>query len=600
MSGICGLACFDGASIDGARLERMTSWLTRCGPDGRATWNGGDAGFGHALLDTTGDASRDRQPCTLDGARWIVADARIDSRSELVTSLAAGGRRIEAGASDAELLLHAWREWGERLPERLLGDFAFALWDAERRTLFCARDHLGVKPFFYAPSRSGISFASSPACLHREAGVADAVDELAIADFLLFERSQDPGATVFAAIRRLPPAHCLALSPAGLRVWRYWQLPPARLPRARRDAEILEEFDELLDRAVADRIRSPRVAMLMSGGLDSPALASIARRQGANVKAFCTVYDRILPDEERHYSSLAARFMGIPIQHLAADDYGLFERYRELSFHFTEPLNAPFAAADLDFYAEASLHSRVALTGWDGDALLSESPRPYFRGLAEHGRWLQLAHALMRFAAGNPASAMRSLWLRARGRARVPSPPAYFPPWLDEHFARRLRLRERWEDDRATTADPLRPRAHLRLDYLARLATFFEPLAADRTGTILELRHPFFDLRVVTFCLSIPPVPWCIRKEVLRRWLRGRVPEAVRLRPKAPLPGYPHLTAPARPDSVTRSAFTPCAEAAAFVDRGKMASIAGETDPAISWADLRPRALDLWFRQRAA
>jgi asparagine synthase (glutamine-hydrolysing) len=597
LSGICGIVRLD-APADAGMLERMTSWLTHRGPDGHSTWLAGEAGLGHTLLDTSDGRSPDRQPCTLDGRCWIVADARIDARAELVASLEAAGERVGDSASDAQLVLHAWRAWGEACPERLLGDFAFAIWDAARRTLFCARDHLGVKPFFHAQAAGTFLFASSLACLRRESSVADAVDETAIADFLLFESAQDPGATVFTSIRRLAPAHCLALSPSGLRIRRYWQLPRAELAAQRSDGEWLEQFDEVLGRAVADRVRSSRVAVLMSGGLDSPALASVALARGAHVKAFSSVYDHIIPDDERRYSSLAARFIGIPIQYRASDDYGLFERYRGIAFHFPEPVNAPFAAADIDLAADAAEHSRVALTGWDGDALLSESPRPYFGLLAARRQWLALASALGRFAIDNPASAARSVWLRVRGRARVEVDHPTFPVWLNESFVTRMRLRERWADAMRAPPpfDPLRPYARLTFDRLARISTFFEAVDASRTGVPLEMRHPFFDLRVVGFCLSLPTVPWCIRKEILRRWLRGRVPEAVRRRPKTPLGGFPHLTAPRRAGAFEPAVFAPCAEAAAYLDRGKMASMAAESNPAIAWANLRAPALDLWLR----
>jgi asparagine synthase (glutamine-hydrolysing) len=597
VSGICGAVGLHGPP-DAHRVERMTSWLARRGPDGRGTWHGARAAFGHALLDTTDFTVRDEQPCTLDGAQWVVADARLDGRAELLHALAGAGEPARRDATDAQLLLHAWRAWGEDCPAKLVGDFAFAVWDEARQVLFCARDHLGVKPFFYAHSGGAFVFASALDCLRREGGVADALDELAIADFLLFEVSQEPGATVFAAIRRLPPAHSIAVSASGTRIRRYWEVPMAQLAPARPDGEWLEEFDALLQAAVADRIGPSRVSVLMSGGLDSPAMASVAQRRGARVHAFTSVYDRMFADDERHYSSLAARFMGIPIRHRAADDYALFENYAALAFHFPEPANAPFAAADLDLYADAAGHSRVSLTGWDGDTLLAESPRPYFAALAAQRRWRALLGAMARFALDNPASASRSVWLRVRRRAHVAAQAPAFPTWLNDDFVARLRLHERWEDavQARGPRDALRPYAHRILLQMQKLASFFEAVDASRTGVALEMRHPMFDLRLLRFCLALPTVPWCIDKAILRRWLRGRLPEAVRRRPKTPLSGYPHLAAPARPGAYMPGPFTCCDAASAYLDRGKMVSLAAETDPAISWTNLRAPALDLWFR----
>ena len=597
MSGICGAVAASGVRLEAGLVERMTSWLTRHAPDGSAAWNDGRVGLGHALLDTTDGRVVDLQPCTVDGRAWITADARLDAKRELFDALTVAGERVRPAATDAQLILHAWRAWGEASPERLLGDFAFAIWDRGTSTLFCARDQLGVKGFFYAQSRGAFVFANSISCLRSEAALDDDLDELAIADFLLFERSLAQGATAFRAIRRLPPAHCLAVSEAGVRLRRYWRLSPAPLTIGRRE-DFVGRFDEVLRRAVADRVTSSRVSVLMSGGLDSPALASAALQGGADVKAFSSVYDRILPDEERHYSTLAARAIGIAINHLPADDYGLFDRYAELGLYFPEPANAPFAASEVDLAADAATHSRVAFTGWDGDAVLEESPRPYLSGLAARREWLALGASLAQYVLDHPGRSARSLWLRLRGRARVLPEPPYFPPWLNPDFAARMRLRERWEDEANATGgeDALRPYAHRTFDRLARLSSFFEATDPARTGCLVEMRHPFFDLRVVEFCLSLPTVPWCVRKEILRRWLRGRVPEAVRERPKSPLPGYPHLLARPRPGTHGRGPFEPCAGTARYVDRGKMMAMEQDPHPWRSWVDLRPASLDLWLR----
>ena len=597
MSGLCGFAHVEGAPGEGPVLERMTSAMARRGPDGRATWLGESAGLGHTLLRVDTQAPDEAQPFCLDGQTWIVADARLDARDELLSRLAGAGEPCARGAGDAQLLLRAWRAWGEACVDRILGDFAFAIWDAAQRTLFCARDPLGVKPFFYAQRAKLLVFGNTLASLRAHPAIEPALDELAIADFLLFEASQEPGATVFAAIRRLPPAHCLSFSPRGLRIRRYWTLESPPLARYARQGEYLERFDEVLALAVSDRVRSPEASVLMSGGIDSPALASVAAR-GARVHAFSAAYDELFPDEERRYSTLAAAGLRIPITHRAADGYGLFDRYASLASYFCEPVNAPFAALEVDLAADAASHSRVALTGWDGDALLSESPRPYFAWLRREGRWRELAAALARHAVGHPGASLRSVLLRLGPRVEARPQPSW-PEWIDAGFAARHRLRERWRAAHAAQPRPpdrLRPYAHGVFAYLAQASSFFETSDPGRTGVPIEMRHPMMDLRVVRFCLSLPPVPWCVRKEILRRWLRGRVPEEVRLRAKTPLAGYPHVAVLAlgRSASVASPRLSP--DAAAFIDQGKMDSIGSVAEPATAWANLRPAGLDLWFR----
>ena len=601
MSGICGLARVDGGPADGLELERMTSAMARRGPDARTTWLGASAGLGHTLLRVVDDRLEPRQPCTLDGRAWIVAEARIDARAELVSRLVAAGHPCDARAGDAHLLLHAWRAWGEDCVEQLMGDFSFALWDAPARRLFCARDHFGVKPFFYAQAGDEIVFGNTLASLRAHPRVGATLDELAIADFLLFETSQEPSATALRAVRRLPPAHCLCFSPAGLRVRRYWNLEsvPVALPSS--DRECLEGFDEVLDHAVGDRVRSARASVLMSGGLDSPALAAVALRRGTRVHAFTTVYDELFADEERHFSSLAAAALGIPISHRAADGYGLFDRYGELGGYFCEPVNAPFAALEVDLAADAASHARVALTGWDGDTVLAESPRPYLAHLRARGRWAAFAKTLLRQVMDHPRASARSALLRLRRPVPAAREAPFWPEWIEAGFSKRLRLRERWcEVHFASPAprDPVRPYAHEVFAYLARTASFFETCDPGRTGAAVEMRHPMMDLRLVRFCLGLPPVPWCVRKEILRRWLAGRVPEAVRRRAKTPLAGFPHVEVLKRPASA-RFAFPRLSpDAAAFIDQGKMDSMRGTVPAPTSWANLRPASLDLWLRSR--
>lgn len=148
MSGIVGILNRDGAPVDRDLLAKMTGFMAFRGPDAQETWIDGNAGFGHTLLRTTWESEREKQPCTLEGQVWITADARIDRREELIQELQAAGRHPCKGATDPELILHAYHAWNEQCLEHLLGDFSFAIWDGRARRLFCARDHFGIKPFY--------------------------------------------------------------------------------------------------------------------------------------------------------------------------------------------------------------------------------------------------------------------------------------------------------------------------------------------------------------------------------------------------------------------------------------------------------------------
>jgi asparagine synthase (glutamine-hydrolysing) len=221
MSGFIGLAN-PGAEVAGGVIASLTRALAFRGPDAHGWKTPRGAALGHALLRTGRNC--DAQPLSLDGNTWIVADARIDAQRQLRDALEHAGQRVEAHASDAALILAAFAVWGDDCVEHLLGDFAFAIWDERRQRLFCARDHFGVKPFFHARVGREFLFGNTLSCLRRHPGVGGDLDDLAIADFLLFESYQNPDATAFAQIRRLPAGHVLICDARGLHLRQYWSL----------------------------------------------------------------------------------------------------------------------------------------------------------------------------------------------------------------------------------------------------------------------------------------------------------------------------------------------------------------------------------------
>ncbi len=319
MSGIVGVLNLDGAPVDRAYLRRMTALLAFRGPDAQAVWVHGNVGFGHALLRTTDESINERQPLTLDDRTWIVADARVDDRKTLIEKLGDHGENVAAGAPDVELLLRSYRVWGEGCLDHVIGDFSFAIWDGSRKRLFCARDHLGVKPFYFAEVGQTLVFSNTPECIREYPAVSDELNDQAIADFLIHNFNQNPATTSFKDIQRLLPAH-YAIWSAHVKSHstRYWTLPVDEPVYFKRAEEYTDRFTELLDTAVADRLRTNRVAILMSGGMDSSTLAATSckllrgKSGSGEVHAFTTVNDG-LDQNEKHYAGLVAEHLGIPI-----------------------------------------------------------------------------------------------------------------------------------------------------------------------------------------------------------------------------------------------------------------------------------------------
>ncbi|MFL5541163.1 MAG: asparagine synthetase B, partial [Longimicrobiaceae bacterium] len=220
MSGIAGVVSPSGAPVEAALLRRMSAALSRGAPDGTGILELDGCGFAHALL-LTGDRPAPAGPLSLDSTLSIVCDARLDARAELAASLAAAGERAPADVPAAELVLRAYRAWGDRCVERLQGDFAFAVWDAPRRRLFAARDAFGVRPLYHASPAGAFVLASSLDAVLVHPGVDPALDETAVADFLVHSLQVERVRTIRRDVRALAPGHALAVEDGRVRSWRW-------------------------------------------------------------------------------------------------------------------------------------------------------------------------------------------------------------------------------------------------------------------------------------------------------------------------------------------------------------------------------------------
>src|ERR1700678_1682577 len=372
MSGIVGMFERGGARIDRALLHALTDSLSYCGPDTRDTWTGTSAGFGHTLLRTTVESGNERQPASFAGQYWITADARIDCRDELIGEMTQADEfdtaQARRSASDSDLILRAYSIWGEDCVRRLRGDFSFAIWDARERKLFCARDHFGIKPFYYAEPGELFLFSNVLDCLRQHPDISADLNDAAIGDFLLFGLNCDEATTTFRDIRRLPAAHSMTVSAEGLRIRRYWSAPTTGRIRYKQPRDVVEHFQILLQAAVADRLRTDRVGILLSGGLDSATVAATARdlsrtAGGAqDLRAYTVVYKSLIPDQAGEYASASAEFAKIPIQFMPMDALQPFERWNDPELHWPEPVDDPFFAGLFDQFGTIAADCRVALS----------------------------------------------------------------------------------------------------------------------------------------------------------------------------------------------------------------------------------------------
>jgi asparagine synthase (glutamine-hydrolysing) len=601
LSGIVGIFHRDGAPIERALLQSLVDFLACRGPDAHESWVETSIGLGHTLLRTTHESFDERQPVVLEGRYWITADARLDGRAELRAALDRSGSGIGHSVPDSELILWAYEKWGSTCVEHLRGDFSFAIWDARNKRLFCARDQFGVKPFYYASVGSVLVFSNTLDCIRRHPAVSGRWNDLAIADFLLFDMIREPEATSFADIRRLPPAHALVCEPAGISVCRYWVLPVSAPLHHTRPGECVEQFCELLDHAVADRLRTNRVGVLMSGGLDSPTVAASAQRiltrngSADGLRAYTEVIEGLIPHEERRYAGLAAEVLKIPIE-FHVDETGLCECLNHEEHRWPEPVHSPGSDAGLGQLHQIAHRTRVALTGFGADPALSCLLSVHFLDLLKKRQFARALAGAMQYLMAE--GRFSRLYLRTRWQ-RWFSPEShapYYPGWLNRDLEKRLGLRERWDAlSRATTSKgAVRPVAYeAMVDPM--WPNLFEGYDSGVTGVPIEVCHPFFDLRLVDFLLALPSLPWCSDKELLREAARGILPDAVRLRRKSPLLADPLIALLQRPESAWVDSFEGVPELGRYVERRLIPKVFGEKDAWTAWIHLRPLSLNCWL-----
>jgi asparagine synthase (glutamine-hydrolysing) len=608
VSGFVGIVHFDGAPPDSHVIGDLTRYLSFRGPDAQEVWSNGEASLGHALLQIPARDPLQKQPFQLEHRLWIVADARIDARGELIAALNGSSptaHPVSLSMPDAELILHAYDAWGDACVEHLLGDFSFAIWDARKKKLFCARDHFGVKQLYYANVNSCLIVSNTLNCIRMHPAVSSRLNDLAIANFLLFDAIQDPAATSFADIQRLPAAHSLTCERGELSPRRYWTLSVTTPLEFSRKAEYVKRFHELLDVAVADRVRGESAGILMSGGLDSSTIAASAKRvfvragESSGLRAYTDVFDSLVPYEERHYAQLVAAALKIPIEFFVCDNRQLFEFADQPGERSPEPVNASWPDGTTNHLRRIAVNSRVALTGYGGDPTLCGRLAVHFRHLIDTKQYGRAVADVVRYL--TVEGRLSRLYLRTRWNILVApekQSPEY-PPWLNPDFEKALGLRERWESlNHVVASTPaVRPEAQEAMSD-SLWANLFDGYDAGVTGVPVEVCHPFFDLRLVNFLLALPRLPWCSDKQLLREAARGMLPDAVRLRRKSPMAADPLLALLSKPDAAWVDHFEPDPELGRYVIRQHIPAVQGTTDSWNASVHLRPLSLNFWLRGR--
>ena len=420
MCGICGIATTR-ESVDRDRLAAMSAALAHRGPDSDGSFVDGGVGLAARRLAIIDLADGDQPIANEDGTCTVVQNGEIYNHLELRRGLEHAGHRFRTDHSDTEMLVHAYEEWGIRFAERLRGMFAAAIWDAPRRRLVLARDRYGIKPLYYRHVADELSFASELDALPQGEIDLDAVEA-----FLAFNSIPAP-LSIFREVRKLPPAHVLVWENGVVEVTRYARPGPLPPRDDVDEAELVEECrSRLRDSVRAHLVSDVPVGVLLSGGVDSGALAAFAAQEsGEPVRTFSIGF------EEQSFDELAGA-------RAVAERYGT--RHRELVLRpdaalllpaLADAFDEPFAdSSALPTYLVSRLAAedvKVALSGEGGDELFGGYYTYVADLLAE--RVGGAARAVRPLVDLLPASTRRtSLDYRAKRFARA----AHLPP-LERH-----------------------------------------------------------------------------------------------------------------------------------------------------------------------
>ncbi|MBI3772800.1 MAG: N-acetylglutaminylglutamine amidotransferase [Gammaproteobacteria bacterium] len=529
MCGIAGELRFDGATPDLAVIERMKVQLARRGPDGEGSYCDGPVVLGHRRLSIIDLSNRAHQPMVDEMLGLaLVFNGTIYNYPELRSKLQSLGHHF-ISTGDTEVILRAYAEWGEQCVEKLHGMFAFALWDRRKQCLFCARDRLGIKPFYFSHTGKHFRFASNSQALLAAGDVDTSIDPVALHHQFALHAVVPAPRTILNGVRKLAPGTTLTIDVKGNKTTRqYWHLRAQRPAQPKTELEWQEAIHDALAKAVKKRltISDVPVGVLLSGGLDSSLLVALLAEQGMKDLITFSIGFEDQPEEKgsefEHSDAVAQHFNTQHHQYRIANDEVL-RRLPEAIINMAEPMVGQDAVA---FYLLAECVSKsvkVVLSGQGADEVFGG----YF--------WY------------NPMAA------DTQGTAVDRFRRHYFDRDHDE-FLETVTAAYHGADYTAQTVTARLAEAEgdtfidqvLRMDVTMLITD--DPVKRVDNMTMawgLEARVPFLDHELVELAAQMPPELKLASggKHILKKIARGRLPDSVIDRPKGyfPMPALKYV-----------------------------------------------------------
>jgi asparagine synthase (glutamine-hydrolysing) len=557
MCGITGVFNLkDAQPVSEADLRGMLAMLNHRGPDEIGLYRDEWVGLGSARLSII-DLGGGQQPISNeDGTLWIVFNGEIFNYVELRPELEARGHHF-ATHSDTEIIVHLYEDYGPACLNQLNGQFAIAIWDTRSRSLFLARDRLGIRPLFYTQQDGRLVFGSEIKSLLACPGVTARLDPAALAQVFTYW-SALPSRTVFEGIQEIPPGHYLLARDGAMSVRRYWSLDFAERP-ARGEGECLEELEALLIDATRIRLRADvPVGAYLSGGLDSSLTTAVIRNYTHNrLDTFSIAFADNPAFDESQYQRRVAEYLGTEHRVVQCTQADIGRVFPDVIWHTETPV---LRTAPAPMFLLSQLvhehHLKVVLTGEGADEFLG-------------GYDIFKEMKIRRFWARNPDSALRPLLLRrlypdigALGGLSGPFLNAFFKKGLADtaspiyshairwtNTARTLRFMAQTEDAGVNDHAPIPLPAGFEtwsalgqaqyLESAIFLPQYLLSSQGDRVAMAhsVEGRYPFLDYRVVEFCNQLPAgvkLPGLREKWLLKQMGRKLLPPEIWQRRKRP------------------------------------------------------------------
>lgn len=525
MSGVVALLGYD-SDRSNELTRKMCQALKHRGPDDSGWFADSEVGLGN-VASFRGSSKIAHQPlCNKKKDFWITFDGELHNASELREQL---GEDRFSTTSDAEVVLHAYEEYGRDCPARLDGNFAFCIWDSSRKELFCARDRFGIKPLYYFTSGDRCVFASEIKAIFVDSTIPRVPNHDLICKYVLTGYHYRNGETFFAQVMEVLPGYYVALDAKENRIQahEYWHLPVASVSKKAND-DYAPIFLSMLRHAIQRMLPvDVRFATCVSGGLDSQAIASIIGELKAEyhadkyslISAVCRRTSR--KDDEEPYVREFEQFRRIAIKYVYLPDSLGWREVKDFVYYLEEPFGLLNAYLPLFLAQELKTHGvRVAFFGTAGDFFLwglEYERNRYLKDLWQRKNirtlLIELAGmAVKRDFSSNPLGFIevtRSLLMPAR--TIFVESQFLDQKYLDQNFAR---AKESLVDQ--TIGDLV-----AQLETCDRLFSAFS----------VEPRHPFLDMKFADFMNSLPSnqrIRRGVKKYILRKALKGIIPEVVR------------------------------------------------------------------------